>query len=708
MTEQQINFTEGFATPTPDAWKAEVEKALKGAAFDKKMLTRTYEGITLRPLYSRHDWSQEGDPSGFPGAMPFTRGARAAGNRMADWEVRQAFDHPDPGKANEIILNELSRGVDSVLVVFDRAARAGADADAAGADADAAGVDGVMVYSVEDLDRLLIGVDLERVPVALSAGGQFLAAAGLLAALWRRRRIEGAAARGAFNADPLAALAAAGRLGQPVADALAGLAALAKLTRASYPGVTAAGVDTQAYHDAGATESQDLAASMATALAYVKAMVAGGLNIDDACRQIVFTYAVPCDQFLAIAKLRAARKLWARIAESCGASEPARAMRINAVTASRMMTTRDPWVNMLRTTVACFAAAVGGADAITVQPFDAALGLSDELGRRVARNTHVVLAEESNIAKVIDPAGGSWYVETRTDELARAAWAEFQAIEAAGGMAAVLQDGSFAQKIAAAFAQRQANIAKRRDPLTGVSEFPNILEAPVATPAVDLAGARKAAIERLQAVRGKDANAVTKAVAAVKAAGAEARPSAVIAAAEAGATIGALATALAGAAVSIEPLAPHRLAEAFEALRDASDAYKAKTGARPKIFLANLGTIAQHTGRATFAKNYFETAGIEAVSNEGFSDAAACAEAFKASGAKIAILCSADAIYEQMAAQVAPALKAAGCIYLFQAGNPGDKRALYTAAGVDDFIALGGDVLQTTRSTLVRLGVIER
>jgi methylmalonyl-CoA mutase len=707
MTEQQINFTEGFATPTPEAWKAEVEKALKGAPYDKKMLTRTYEGITLRPLYTRHDWPADGDPSGFPGAMPFTRGGRAAGNRIGDWEVRETFAYPDPAKANEIILNELARGVASVVVAFDRAGRAGLDGDQADA-AGHAGVDGVMVYSVEDLDRLLIGVDLEHVAVGLGAGGQFLPAAGLLAALWRRRRIDARAARGAFNADPLAALASGGRLGQSVEDALASLGALAAFTHKTYPGVTAVGVDTQAYHDAGATESQDLAASMATGLAYVKAMTAAGLAVDDACRQIVFSYAVPCDQFLAITKLRAARKLWARIAEASGASEPARAMRLHAVTASRMMTRRDPWVNMLRTTVACFSAAVGGADAITVQPFDAALGLPAELGRRVARNTHVVLAEESNIAKVIDPAGGSWYVETRTDDLAKAAWAEFQAIEKAGGMAAVLQDGSFAASIAAAFAQRQANIAKRRDPLTGVSEFPNIAEAPVETDAPDLAAIGRAAVERLRAVRGRDANAVTKAVAAVKGAGVEARPAAVVAAAEAGATLGALAAALAGSAVAINPLVAHRLSEAFEELRDAADAFKARTGSRPKIFLANLGAIAQHTGRATFSKNFFETAGIEAVSNEGFSDAAACAEAFKASGAKIAILCSADPVYEQMVPTVAPALKAAGCTFLFLAGNPGDKRDLYTQAGVDDFIALGGDVLATTRSTLVRLGVIER
>lgn len=704
MTEQQLNFTQEFKAPTPEEWKAEVERALKGAPFDKKMLTRTYEGSTLRPLYTRHDWPSAGDPSGFPGAMPFTRGGTAAGSRPNDWDVRQAYTHPCPVKGNATILHELNRGVRSLLLVFDRAAQAGLDGDAAAA-AELAGAGGIMLYSVNDLDCLLGDVDLRLVPVSLAAGGQALAAAALLAALWQRRGVGAGEALGAFNADPLGALAASGSLPTSLADALAEMAALARHTQATYPQVTAVAVNTTAYHDAGATEAQDLGVLLATGVAYLKAMTAAGLSIDQACRQIAFTVAVPCDQFLAIAKLRAARKLWARVAEACGASEPARAMRLTAVSASRMMTTRDAWVNMLRTTVACFAAAVGGADAVIVQPFNTALGVPDELGLRVARNTHVVLAEESSIAKVIDPAGGSWYVESRTDELARAGWGEFQGIERAGGIASVLADGSLASAIAKAWGEREAGIAKRRDPVTGVSEFPNIGEAPVATEAVDLAAVKAAAAERLRTARGKD---VTAPVATLGKAAAADRPAAAIAAAAAGATVGQIAKSMAGTPTKGSALPRHRYGEAFESLRAASDAYLARTGARPGIFLANLGAIAQHTGRATFAKNFFETAGIAALPSDGFTDAAACADAFKASGARIAILCSADPIYEQMAAAVAGALKAAGCEFLFLAGQPGDKRDLYTGAGVDDFIFMGADVLKITGSTLARLGVIER
>lgn len=708
MAEAQQAFVEGFSMPTYEQWVAEVEKALKGAPFDKKMYTKTYEGITLRPIYTRQDWPSAGDPSGFPGAAPFTRGTTAAGNRVNGWDIRQLYSGADPAADNEIVLNELARGVTSLYLQLDAAARAGLDPDSSAA-AGHVGRDGIALYSLDDLDRLLTGVQLDLAPVALRAGAAFLPAAGLLAALWMRRRVAPQAALGAFNADPLGTLAETGALPVSAEAAMAQLADLARWTAATYAHVTAVAVDSSPYHDAGATETQDLAASMATGVAYLKAMTAGGMSIDDACRQIVFIYSVPCDQFLAIAKLRAARKMWARIAAACGASEPACSMRCqHAVTASRMMSKRDPWVNMLRTTVAGFAAAVAGADTVTIRPFDAAIGPSDELSRRIARNTHVILAEESNLSKVIDPAGGSWYVESRTDELAKLAWAEFQAIEQAGGMLAVLRDGSFAARIAESYKQREANLAKRRDPVTGVSEFPNIIEQPIAHPDSDPAVLAGRARDRLNATRTSAGAAIETAVLGLKAAPAGSRAAAVAAAASAGASIGVMTAALSdGVSETIAALPKHRYAERFEALRDAADAYQARTGARPVIFLANLGPIAKHTARATFAKNFFEVAGIQALGNEGFADAESCAAAFKASGAKVAVLCSADPIYEEMVPTVAPALKQAGCTTLFLAGNPGDKRDAYMAAGVDDFIFLGCDLLQITRSTLARLGVLD-
>ena len=686
----EMRFVEDFTPPTYDEWVAEVERALKGAPFDKKMFTKTYEGLTLRPIYTRQDWPPEGDPSGFPGAMPFTRGSHAAGNRVGNWDVRQLYTDPDPKDANDVLLRELERGTNSLILRLDRAARAGKDGDAAGDDA---GRDGIMIYSVDDLDLLLTGVQLDLAPIILQPGAQFLPAAGVLMALWERRGTAADKALGCFGADPVGTLAGTGSLPVPLDQALAQLGDLAKYTAGTYAQVTAVSVDTSPYHNAGATETMDLAAAMATAVAYLRAMTDAGMDIDAACRQINFTLPVDCDQFLGICKLRAARKLWSRVAEACGASEPARAMRLHATTAERILTQRDPWVNILRTTVSCFAGAIGGADAVTVLPLSAALGLPDRLGRRIARNTHHILAEESNLAMVIDTGGGSWYIESRTDDLARTAWGDFQEIEKAGGMAAVLKDGSFAQRIAESWAGREKNLAKRKDGLTGVSEFPNIHEPEAEVKVVDMDAARAAAADRLATARKKAASAPAEATAA-----------AVKDAAAAGATIGAMADVLKG--VAITPLPRHRLAEAFEALRDAADAEKEKTGERPKIFLANLGPIAKHTTRATFARNLFEVGGIETLTNQGFKDAESCAQAFKESGARVAILCSADPIYAEMAEDAARALKGAGCEYLFLAGAPGDKKDAYGQAGIDDYIFMGCDVLSTLQTTLKRLGVI--
>ncbi len=301
-----------------------------------------------------------------------------------------------------------------------------------------------------------------------------------------------------------------------------------------------------------------------------------------------------------------------------------------------MMTRRDPWVNMLRTTVACLGAGVGGADAVTVLPFDHSLGLPDAFARRIARNTSTILIEESHLARVIDPAGGSWYVERLTDELAHAAWGFFQEIERAGGQAAALRSGTIRERLAATWAARGKKLAERREPITGVSEFPHLAERPVErepAPAVPSGGLPRV-----------------------------------------------------------------RRDEAYEELRARSDAHLASTGARPKVFLAGLGPGSAHTARAAFAANLFQAGGIEAVHEPATVDAASAADAFKASGATVACLCSSDALYAEQAEAVAHALKSAGARRVFLAG-----RGAYD--GVDAYVFAGCDAVAVLSSTLDRMGV---
>jgi methylmalonyl-CoA mutase len=309
-----------------------------------------------------------------------------------------------------------------------------------------------------------------------------------------------------------------------------------------------------------------------------------------------------------------------------------------------MMTQRDPYVNMLRTTVAVTAAGVGGADSITVLPHTAALGLPDAFARRVARNMQLIVLEESNLAKVSDPAAGSGGIEDLTNKLCAAAWSQFQEIDAAAGAWAALERGFVQKNVAAVRAERQKAAARRKDALTGTSDFPDLHEKSAAV--LDVA----------PALPPKEA-----------------------------------------AAVMIEQLPRIRLAEPFEALRDKSDQILAKTGARPKVFLANLGRLSEFTARAMFAKNFYEAGGIEALSNDGFKDQAAMIAAFKASGAKLTCLCSSDAVYAAQAAAAAKVLNTAGAT-VHLAGRPGENEANWRQAGVKTFIFMGCDVVSTLQA----------
>jgi methylmalonyl-CoA mutase len=701
MSDKAFHLLDDFPPVSREQWLEVVEKDLKGVPFEKRLVTRTYEGINLQPLYARQDCPGEKDPAGFPGFAPFTRGASPLGGAQNGWDICQSHAHPSPAETNAAILADLQRGANSVLLRLDAAARAGKDEEGCCCCCDSTAPDGVLIRTLGQLAETLKGVQLDAAGVQLEAGAASTAAAALLAAFWAKNGVAPAKALGAFNADPLGELAATGKLPVSVETALAQMAALAVWTDKNYPKSTAVRVSVQPYHEAGAHAVQELAFAIATGVQYLRALTAAGLSAEAACRQIVFTFSLSDDFFLEIAKLRAARALWGKVTAACGVANGGAPLRIHAVTGARMMTRRDPWVNMLRTTVAGFAAAAAGADSLTTEPFDAACGLPDDFSRRIARNTQVVLMEEAHLNQVVDPAGGAWYVEKRTAELAKLAWALFQEVEKQGGMAAAITSGWVATQVEEVWTARRKNLAKRKDPITGVSEFPNIHEEKVvrAQPALDaLKAAAKSAVEQS---RKQAADAVAKLTPASPLAD-------LVSAATAGASICDLSKALwnGQTPAAAKALTPHRLSEDYETLRDATDAWLDAKGKRPQVFLANMGPVSHHTARAGYSKNFFEAAGFEVLSNKGFKEAAEAAEACKASGAAIAVICSSDALYPETVPAVAPALKAAGAATIVLAGNPGANEAAWREAGVDTFIFMGCDVLETLRSLLRNQGVI--
>ncbi|MFZ3494036.1 methylmalonyl-CoA mutase family protein [Streptomyces sp. 5.8] len=604
LPDDGLSLAAEFPDATHEQWQRLVEgvlrksgKEVSGEAAEDALSTKLEDGLTTRPLYTAPETAPD---TGFPGFAPFVRGGRAEGSAASGWDVRQRIAGTDPVRVNDAALADLENGTTSLWLAVGDAG-----------------------LPAEGLGRALEGVYLDLAPVSLDPGAQYAEAARALLALYAERGVAPEAAHASLGADPLGHEARTGE-----ALDLAEAAALAAET-AAWPHVRALTVDALPYHEAGGSAAEELGLSLATGVAYLRALTESGLSTEAAFGELEFRYAATADQFLTIAKLRAARRLWARIAEACGAPA-AGAQRQHAVTSPVMMTRRDPWVNMLRTTVACMAAGVGGADAVTVLPFDQELGLPDAFARRISRNTSTILLEESHLARVIDPAGGSYYVEQLTDELAHAAWEFFQTVEKAGGQAAALRSGLVAERLATTWAARSKKLATRREPVTGVSEFPHLSEKPV--------------------VREPAPAPLTGGLPRV------------------------------------------RRDEAYEALRARSDVHLAATGKRPTVFLAALGPAAAHTARATFASNLFQAGGITPVHDPVSVAPESAAAAYAASGADgMAVLCSSDALYEEQAGAVAAALRSAGATTVFLAGRPGTAAAAvdeYVFAGCDAIAVL--------------------
>lgn len=680
MTDQEFKLASEFSDSTYDAWRELAEKALKGAPFDKKLVTQTADGFKINPLYTAQDFA--GDRATIHDRLLETIAAKSAvGAEKPGWDIRQLHSFPDPKSVNAAILEDLENGANSIELVFDLAAQQGGDSQS-----ETAGQDGVMIYNRHDLDLALKGVYTDLARVSLKAGQATLPAAALMLA---QQNDNASTARIAFNYDPLGELARTGTLPTSIDKALQTGADFAATLSSKSPLATAIMVDTGHWYNAGATDGTELAIALATATTYLRTLVTSGLDATKAANHIVFNVSVGTDFFSGIAKLRALRLTWQRILDASGITGAD--IVINAVSAEHCLSKVDPWVNMLRTTVTTFAAGVGGANAVTCLPYDHLLGLPDSFSRRIARNTQLILEEESNLHRVLDPAGGSWFIENLTQELATTGWSKFQSIESEGGIAAKIQDGSLADEVAQMWKNREQRIATRRDPLTGVSEFPNIDEQAVETEQPDIA-ALKAQAESRHTSFGKDIAPDFEQL---------------IEAASNGANIGELFSALykGEQPVEIAPLPHHHMAESFEALRERANAHKQTTGKEPAIFLANIGRIAEHTARATFARNFFEAGGVRALSNNGFADQDALTKAFKESGTNTAVICGSDEQYGELAVEFAQSLKNAGATKIYLAGKPGDNKDSFVAAGIEDFVFVGADVLAVCSSVLDHLGV---
>ena len=679
-----------FDKPDLEQWQTAAEASLKGRPLDR-LTIRTHEGLAVRPLYSEADG--DNDP-GLPGQAPHLRGRTALGAGPTGWAVCQAVAHPDPGIAARWAAEDLAGGAQAVWLLFGRSVRTAALDPVEPMD------DGIDIASGSSFDPFFEHLDLAHTDLHLGAGGNTPAVAAALLSAARRHDVDPRDLTGSFGFDPLGALAVEGSLSAGLAGSNTLMAELVNWAGRNAPGMRAVAVSTVGYHLAGASAVQELAYGLATAVAYLRELDDRGIDPGVASKQVIFRHAIGRDLFMEAAKLRAARQIWSRAAEACGADGDGRAAMIHAVASPRGLSTRDPWVNMLRTTVGGFAAAVGGADLITIQPFDHALGTSDRLARRMARNTQTILREESHLGRVVDPGGGSWYLEWLTSELAQAAWDRFQAIETNGGMASVLLDGTIATQLDRIQADREESFATRLDPITGVSSYPNLAEERLERERPD----------RPQSTTADDSTEVLAQLftAANESTGDGSLLGPAVIAATAGAGIGQLGVALRGTRdeTTMAPLPSQRDAELYERLRDACDVWLAAHGTRPRIFLANMGPIPEHKPRATFATNFFEAGGIEAAGNVGFQTTDEALAAFAAADTQMAVICSSDRRYPDVVPALAAGLEKSGARTVLLAGKPGEHETAWRASGVTGFIHMGCDQYQMLFDLLQEEGVL--
>ena len=603
-------FADVFPRADEARWRALAEAALKGRPFST-LVSRAADGFDIQPLY-----------------------ARLADERPRHWRAETAWrvcarvDHPDPVMANALLRADLDGGANAIHLVLADAVGAWAGGLPAGAEAIAAALDGAPFEA--------------RPPIELDLGPASVAAMETIAAMIEARHIDPASYPISFGLDPFGWAARAGGADADWPELSARLAGRAGvLAKRGWRGRFAL-ADGRVVNAAGGSPGQELAFVLAAAVAWLRAFEAAGVAIEDARAMIGFRLAADADEIAGVARFRALRRLWARVEQACGLA-PA-PIHLHAETSWRMMTRRDPWVNVLRGTVAIFSAGVGGADAITALPHTMALGVPDAFARRLARNAQLVLLEESNLARVVDPAAGAGGFEAMTDALATRAWDLFQEIERAGGLFASLASGAVQARVAEARGRRQADIARRKAPITGVSAYPDPRET------------APAAAHETEPPR-------------------------------------------AAPAIPFPALPSVRDAAPFEALRDEADR-RAAAGARPRVFLANLGPLAAHGARAAFARGLFEAAGFEAIDEGGFEDDDALGRAFAGSGATIACLCSSDALYAARASTAARALKSAGARAIWLAGRADEHEASWREAGVTDFVHAGSDAVAVLTQAL--------
>lgn len=610
-----------FPPITTQQWEEKILQDLKGADYEKKLIWKTYEGIPVKPYYRTENIQNLDYQQALPGEYPFVRGYNQDSNV---WRIREEIVVTDVVKANKAALAAIASGATAIsFKVKELAFR-------------------------EELAKLLKGINLEEIAIHFASSHSYSILASLLIAFVKKSGFDTNKIKGTFNFDSIAYYLWHGSYYNSKEDNFNEAAALMKFICKDLPQFKVLNVNGQHFYNAGATAVQELAYTLASANEYIAQMTDRGIDVDTVCDNMQLTFGIGSNYFMEIAKLRAARLLWTRMVEQYKPQNTSSLkVAIHACSGMYNKTVYDPYVNVLRLTTECMSAAIGGANAITILPFNNTFQPSDEFSARIARNIQIILKEESYLDKVVDPSAGSYYLESLTDEIARMAWNQFKKIEEVGGMLTVMETGHLKKDIEKVAALRDMDIAMRKTPILGTNIFPNQNESMSEEMVLPFVADEEAYLKL------------------------------------------------------------HRGAESFERLRLATENFVKKGGTRPGVFLAAFGNLAMRKARATFAANFFACAGYNIMEEYLSKEVDATVAAIARSKAQILVLCSSDEEYAQYACEVVVALKKKHKnIQVVIAGYPKDSADILKTVGVDDFIHVRVNVIESLTGFQKKFGIM--
>lgn len=707
--EKEINLLKDFTPPTYIEWKENVEKYLKGTTFEKKLVTKTYEGIELQPIYTQKDIKNITFVNEMPGYNYYVRGTEPEGYLNKSWEICQEIPYSFAEEFNKALKYDLERGQTSINLLLDKATQLGIDAD--NAKVEEIGHQGISISNLEDFSRALLDIDLRNYPIHINAGFSSIQILMILAAFLKKQNIDFDKIKGSIEADPIGFMLVDGRLPVSLKFAYDKMALVLKWARYNMPQLRTIGINGLPFHNSGASAVQELAYVLATSVEYINQMLDRDLNIDDIAQSIRLTFGIGPFYFMEVAKIRAARIIWAKIIETYKGNKKSQKAKIHARTSFLNQAKYDPYVNILRTTTEAFSAVTGGVDSLHTNFFNECFEQTGEFSRRIARNTQIILNEETHLGKITDPAAGSYYVEKLTDEVAKKAWDLFQGIEKKGGVFKALKQGYLQEEVEKVYERRRKDIAKRKTVIIGTNMYPNLKEKKLDLKLPDYREIQKRRKQYLKEYKGsginekhiEELNNLCLNSENIIDIGTEA----VLKKATIGEITRAI-TKVSGNSVSITTLKIHRVSGGFEEIRDSVEIYKEEKGYRPKLFLANMGSLSQYGARADFSKGFFEVGGFDVIYPKGFNTSEAAVNAALKSEAGIVVICSTDEAYYELVPLITKAIKdKKSDIVVVLAGNPKDQIEEYRKSGVDEFIYLGADVHLILLNILRKIGVIK-